>query len=421
MAKKNNNIHEITINIEGEDWKKALDESFKKKVKNVTIDGFRKGKCPRNIYDKKVGVETLFDGAADSVLQTAYTKAIEEAKVVPVIPAEVELTEIDETHVTFKFVITSRPEVTVKNYKGLGVKEEKAEVTDEKIEEEVKKLLDKYAELVIKEDGSVETNDLVTIDYEGFLGSKAFEGGKGENYPLQIGSGTFIPGFEEQLIGMKREEEREIKVTFPEDYHEASLKGKEATFKVKVHEIKTKEKRELDQDFFDDLALEGVNDEATLKEEVKKNLLAQKEMENENIYIDKLLSEVAKNVEVDIPEGMVTEETTRLLKRAEQSMMMQGLNLDLYYQITGQKEEDLRAQLKDEAYQNVLYRLMLEEITKLEKIEVSLDDAKKEAKELAAKYQMAEEDFLKEFGGLDMVQYDLEMRRTLERLKELNK
>jgi trigger factor len=421
MAKKNNNIHEITINIEGEDWKKALDESFKKKVKNVTIDGFRKGKCPRNIYDKKVGVETLFDGAADSVLQTAYTKAIEEAKVVPVIPAEVELTEIDETHVTFKFVITSRPEVTVKNYKGLGVKEEKAEVTDEEIEEEVKKLLDKYAELVIKEDGSVETNDLVTIDYEGFLGSKAFEGGKGENYPLQIGSGTFIPGFEEQLIGMKREEEREIKVTFPEDYHEASLKGQEATFKVKVHEIKTKEKRELDQDFFDDLALEGVNDEASLKEEVKKNILAQKEMENENIYIDKLLSEVAKNVEVDIPEGMVTEETTRLLKRAEQSMMMQGLNLDLYYQITGQKEEDLRAQLKDEAYQNVLYRLMLEEITKLEKIEVSLDDAKKEAKELADKYQMAEEDFLKEFGGLDMVQYDLEMRRTLERLKELNK
>ena len=421
MAKKNNNIHEITINIEGEDWKKALDESFKKKVKNVTIDGFRKGKCPRNIYDKKVGVETLFDGAADSVLQTAYTKAIEGAKVVPVIPAEVELTEIDETHVTFKFVITSRPEVTVKNYKGLGVKEEKAEVTDEEIEEEVKKLLDKYAELVIKEDGSVETNDLVTIDYEGFLGSKAFEGGKGENYPLQIGSGTFIPGFEEQLIGMKREEEREIKVTFPEDYHEASLKGQEATFKVKVHEIKTKEKRELDQDFFDDLALEGVNDEATLKEEVKKNILAQKEMENENIYIDKLLSEVAKNVEVDIPEGMVTEETTRLLKRAEQSMMMQGLNLDLYYQITGQKEEDLRAQLKDEAYQNVLYRLMLEEITKLEKIEVSLDDAKKEAKELADKYQMAEEDFLKEFGGLDMVQYDLEMRRTIERLKELNK
>lgn len=421
MAKKNNNIHEITINIEGEDWKKALDESFKKKVKNVTIDGFRKGKCPRNIYDKKVGVETLFDGAADSVLQTAYTKAIEEAKVVPVIPAEVKLTEIDETHVTFKFVITSRPEVTVKNYKGLGVKEEKAEVTDEEIEEEVKKLLDKYAELVIKEDGSVETNDLVTIDYEGFLGSKAFEGGKGENYPLQIGSGTFIPGFEEQLIGMKREEEREIKVTFPEDYHEASLKGQEATFKVKVHEIKTKEKRELDQDFFDDLALEGVNDEASLKEEVKKNILAQKEMENENIYIDKLLSEVAKNVEVDIPEGMVTEETTRLLKRAEQSMMMQGLNLDLYYQITGQKEEDLRAQLKDEAYQNVLYRLMLEEITKLEKIEVSLDDAKKEAKELADKYQMAEEDFLKEFGGLDMVQYDLEMRRTLERLKELNK
>ena len=185
--------------------------------------------------------------------------------------------------------------------------------------------------------------------------------------------------------------------------------------------LRLKKKRELDQDFFDDLALDGVNDEKSLKEEVKKNILAQKEMENENIYIDKLLSEVAKNVEVDIPEGMIEEETTRLLKRAEQSMMMQGLNLDLYYKITGSKEEDLRNQLKDEAYQNVLYRLMLEEIVKLEKIEVSEEDAKKEAKELADKYQMEEEDFLKEFGGLEMVQYDLEMRRTIERLKELNK
>lgn len=421
MANKKNNIHEITIKIEGEEWQKALDESFKKKVKNVTIDGFRKGKCPRNIYDKKIGVETLFDEAGNIVLQDAYTKAIEEAKVIPVIPGEVELTEVDKDHATFKFIITSRPEVKIKNYKGLGIKEEKATVTDEEVEEEVKKLLDKYAELVIKEDGSVETGDLVTIDYEGFLGSEAFEGGKGENHPLQIGSGEFIPGFEEQLIGMKKEEEREIKVTFPEEYHEESLKGKEATFKVKVHEIKTKEKRELDQDFFDDLALEGVNDEKSLKEEVKKNILAQKEMENENIYIDKLLSEVAKNVEVDIPEGMIEEEINRLLKRVEQSMMMQGLNLNLYYQITGQKEEDLRNQLKDEAYQNVLYRLMLEELVKLEKIEVTEEEAKKEAKELADKYQMEEEDFLKEFGGLDMVQYDLEMRRTIERLKELNK
>ena len=171
------------------------------------------------------------------------------------------------------------------------------------------------------------------------------------------------------------------------------------------------------------LIVENMEDKdvSKLKEEVKKNILAQKEMENENIYIDKLLSEVAKNVEVDIPEGMIEEETTRLLKRAEQSMMMQGLNLDLYYKITGSKEEDLRNQLKDEAYQNVLYRLMLEEIVKLEKIEVSEEDAKKEAKELAEKYQMEEEDFLKEFGGLEMVQYDLEMRRTIERLKELNK
>ena len=253
MANKKNNIHEITIKIEGEEWQKALDESFKKKVKNVTIDGFRKGKCPRNIYDKKVGIETLFDEAGNIVLQDAYTKAIEEAKVMPVIPGEVELTEVDKDHATFKFIITSRPEVKIKNYKGLGIKEEKATVTDEEVEEEVKKLLDKYAELVIKEDGSVETGDLVTIDYEGFLGSKAFEGGKGENYPLEIGSGSFIPGFEEQVVGMQVGEEKELNVTFPENYQAKDLAGQAVVFKVKVHEIKTKVLPEIDDELAKDI------------------------------------------------------------------------------------------------------------------------------------------------------------------------
>lgn len=423
MAKeKNTSKKELTVIIEGVEWTTAIDNAFKEKVKTVTVDGFRKGKCPRDIFEKKYGKETLYIDAAEKLLPTAYERAMEENKdVIPVIQPRVDIKSIDENKVEFVFTIITQPEVNIKKYKGLKVKKDKVEVTKEEIEHELSHLLEKYSELVVKENGTVENGDVAIIDFEGFKDGVAFEGGKGENYSLEIGSNTFIPGFEEQLIGMKKEEEKEIKVTFPEEYHEESLKGKEATFKVKVHEIKTKEKRELDQDFFDDLALDGVNDEKSLKEEVKKNILAQKEMENENIYIDKLLSEVAKNVEVDIPEGMIEEETTRLLKRAEQSMMMQGLNLDLYYKITGSKEEDLRNQLKDEAYQNVLYRLMLEEIVKLEKIEVSEEDAKKEAKELADKYQMEEEDFLKEFGGLEMVQYDLEMRRTIERLKELNK
>lgn len=421
MAKKNNNIHEITIKIEGEEWQKALDESFKKKVKNVTIDGFRKGKCPRNIYDKKVGIETLFDEAGNIVLQDAYTKAIEEAKVIPVIPGEVELTSIDKDQVTFKFTITSRPLVTIKNYKGLGVKEEKVTVTDEEVEEEVKKLLDKYAELVIKEDGSVEADDLVTIDYEGFLGSKAFEGGKGENYPLQIGSGTFIPGFEEQLIGMKSGEEKEINVTFPEDYAASDLAGCAVIFKVKVNEVKTKEVRELDKDFFDDLGMEGIDSKEKLEKEIEANIKANKDVDAENKYIDSLLAEISKNVEVDIPEEMVDDEIHHMIHRFEDQLKMQGISLDMYYQFTGSDENMLHSQMEKEAYEHILYRLTLEEIMKLEKVEVTDKEVEDEIKSLTEKYSMKEEDLLKAIGSKNMIKYDLEMRKVIELLKEANK
>ena len=220
---------------------------------------------------------------------------------------------------------------------------------------------------------------------------------------------------------MKSGDEKDIKVTFPDDYMEESLKGQEVTFKVKVHEIKTKEKRELDEDFFFDLGIEGVNDEESLRKEVEANIKANKDMEEENKYIDKLLEEVSKNVEVDIPEEMVNEEVDRLLRRTEQQMAMQGISLDLYYQVTKSTEKDLRDQLEKEAYQNVLYRLMLEEIMNMEKIEVSEDEAMEEAKRLAERYNMELDDFLNQFGGIEMVQYDQEMRKTIELLKELNK
>ena len=417
MAKKNNNIHEITIKIEGEEWQKALDESFKKKVKNVTIDGFRKGKCPRNIYDKKVGIETLFDEAGNIVLQDAYTKAIEEAKVIPVIPGEVELTSIDKDQATFKFTITSRPLVTIKNYKGLGVKEEKATVTDEEVDEEVKKLLDKYAELVIKEDGSVEADDLVTIDYEGFLGSKAFEGGKGENYPLQIGSGTFIPGFEEQLIGMKKEEEKEIKVTFPEEYHEESLKGKEATFKVKVNEVKETIIPSLNEEFFKDLNMEGVNDRASLESALKETLAARKEQQAEGEYVDKLLEKLSEQTKIELPEEMIGDEIHRMIHQYEDNLKMQGITLEQFYQFTNSNEDMLKEQMKDEAVKRIKYRLMLEEIIKLEKLTATDEEADKEASEIASKYGMEKEDFLTQFGGLEMIKYDLEMRKAIDVLK----
>lgn len=415
------NVHTVPVKIEGEKWTNALDKVFAKKQKTAKVDGFRTGKVPRDIYEKHFGKESLFLDAADLLLQEAYLQAMEESKLVPVVQPAVDLKGIDENGVEFEFKIITKPEVKVKKYKGLNIKPEKVEVTNDEINHELGHLLERYTELVTKEDGAVAEGDVAVIDFEGFKDGVAFDGGKGENYSLEIGSHTFIPGFEEQVIGMKTGEEKDLELTFPEDYGAKDLAGAKVIFKVKVNEIKTKEKRELDEEFFEDLAMEGVNSEETLKEEIKKSLVAQKEVDAENKYIDKILEEVSKNVETDIPEEMVEEEIDRLLKRFEEQMKMQGISLDLYYKFTNTTEKDLRSQMEKEAYANVLYRLMLEEIMNLEKIEVSAEEAEKEATELAEKYKMSKEDFLSQFGGIEMIQYDLEMRKTLDLLKELNK
>lgn len=420
MAKSKNEL-EISVKIEGEAWKKALDQAFQKKVKEVKVDGFRKGKVPRDLYEKKFGKESLFFDGADIVLPDAYQKAMEENNVIPVVQPGVDLKSIDENGVEFTFKIITKPEVNIKKYKGLGVNPEVVEVTDEEVEHELHHLLERFEEAITKEEGTVEEGNIAVIDFEGFKDGVAFDGGKGENYSLEIGSHTFIPGFEEQLIGMNIGEEKEIKVTFPSDYASEELKGQEAIFKVKVNEIKEKKTRELDQDFFEDLGMDGVDTKEKLMDEIKSNVKAQKEMDAENKYVDNLLETIGKNTEVDIPEEMVEEEIDRLIGRFSEQMKMQGISLDLYYQFTKTTEKDLREQMEKEAFSHVLYRLMLEEIMKLEKIEVSVEDAEKEAQELADKYQMPKEEFLKNFGGIDMIQYDLEMRKVIELLKELNK
>lgn len=419
-TEKKNNVHEVIVKIEGVEWTEALDKAFKSKQKDAKVDGFRKGKVPRNIYEKHYGKESLFFLAAEEVLQSAYAKAMEESNLIPVVQPSVDIKDISDKGVEFTFKIITKPEVKIKNYKGLGIKPEEIKVTKDEIDHEIGHLLEEYTELVTKE-GEVKNGDVAVIDFEGFKDGKPFDGGKGENYSLEIGSNTFIPGFEEQVIGMKTGEEKDLTVSFPEDYGVEDLKGQPVIFKVKVNEIKEKVTRELDKEFFEDLAMEGVHSKETLEKEVEKNIKAQKEADNENKYIDHLLGEVAKNVEVDIPQEMVDEETTRLLGRFEQQMAMQGISLDIYYQFTKSSEEDLRKQMDKEAYQNVLYRLMLEEIMNLEKIEVSQEEASKEAEELAKKYKMDKEDFLKQFGGLEMIQYDLEMHKVIDLLKELNK
>ena len=419
-TEKKNNVHEVIVKIEGVEWTEALDKAFKSKQKDAKVDGFRKGKVPRNIYEKHYGKESLFFLAAEEVLQSAYAKAMEESNLIPVVQPSVDIKDISDKGVEFTFKIITKPEVKIKNYKGLGIKPEEIKVTKDEIDHEIGHLLEEYTELVTKE-GEVKNKDVVVIDLEEKKKKKTKKKRKGENYSLEIGSNTFIPGFEEQVIGMKTGEEKDLTVSFPEDYGVEDLKGQPVIFKVKVNEIKEKVTRELDKEFFEDLAMEGVHSKETLEKEVEKNIKAQKEADNENKYIDHLLEEVAKNVEVDIPQEMVDEETTRLLGRFEQQMAMQGISLDIYYQFTKSSEEDLRKQMDKEAYQNVLYRLMLEEIMNLEKIEVSQEEASKEAEELAKKYKMDKEDFLKQFGGLEMIQYDLEMHKVIDLLKELNK
>lgn len=423
MAKKENankNVHEVSTKIEGESWKKALDRAFAEKQKTVKVDGFRKGKVPREIFEKKFGKEALFVDAADMVLQEAYLKVMEESKLIPVAQPEVNLKSLDETGVEFTFKIVTKPEVKVNKYKGLNVKPGKVEVTDEEVNHELEHLLERYTELVTKE-GKVANGDVAIIDFEGFKDGVAFPGGKGENYNLEIGSNTFIPGFEEQIIGMGIGEEKDLDLTFPEDYGAKDLAGAKVVFKVKVNEIKEKHTRELDEEFFEDLGMEGIDTEDKLKAEIKESIKAQKEMDVENKYVDDLFEAVSKNTEVDIPEEMVEEEVNRLMGRFEEQMKMQGISLQSYYQFTGSDEATLKSQMEKEAYKNVLYRLMLEEVMNQEKIEVTDEEVEKEVEELATKYQMDKEDFLKEFGGKEMIQYDLEMRRVVELLKEYNK
>lgn len=414
------NKHEVTIKIEGENWTKALDKAFKEKQKDAKVDGFRKGKVPRDIFEKHFGKEALFIPAADYVLQEAYIKAMEESKLEPVVQPEVDLKSLDENGVEFLFKIITKPELKIKTYKGLGVKPEEVKVTKEEIEHEIGHLLEHFAEVVTK-DGKVENGDIAVIDFEGKKDGVAFEGGKGENYSLEIGSNTFIPGFEEQIIGMKAGEEKDINVTFPEDYHAEDLAGQPVVFTVKVEEVKEKKNRELDEDFFEDLGMENVNSKETLEKEIESNIKNQKEIQAENAYVDKLLEKIGEQVEVDIPEEMVNHEVDHLMKRFEEQLKMQGISLDVYYQFTASDEAALRSQMEKEAYSNVLYRLMLEEIMKLEKVEVSDEEVEKESQQLADKYQMPKEELVKEFGGLDMIKYDLEMRKVIETLKELNK
>ena len=417
---KKKNVFEVSVEFTKEEFENAIDKAFDKKKNDIKMDGFRKGKVPKDLYIKKAGKESLYMDAIDVLLPEAYDRVFKDGKYQPIIDPKVDLKKMDENGVEFLFTITTMPEVKISKYTGLEVKKPSVKVTKAEVEKEIESLLEKYSELEIKENGAVENKDIAVIDFEGFKDGVAFEGGKGENYSLEIGSNTFIPGFEEQLIGMKNGEEREIEVTFPEEYQAEELKGAKATFKVKVNEIKTKVQRELDEDFFEDLGMEGVNSKETLEEEIKANIKAHKEMDAENEYIDALLKAVAKNTKVDIPEELIEDEINHMIKRFEQQIKMQGISLDVYYEITRSKEEDLRNNMKEEATNHILYRFILDTIKEKEKITVEEKEIEEEFENLAKQYNVSTEEIKKMYGDPHMMSYELEARKVIDFLKENN-
>ena len=415
---KNKNLKEIVIKVEGKQWEDALEKAFKKANSKVKIDGFRPGKAPKAVFLKRYGIESLFMDASEYCIESAYNKMIEENKDLEIAAQPVlNINSIDEKYIEYSFTITLKPEVKLGKYKDLEVRKEKVTVTKKEIEEAVNHMREHYKENIVKE-GAIKKGDIAIIDFEGFKDGVAFDGGKGENYSLEIGSNTFIPGFEEQLIGMKAGDEKEINVTFPENYHSESLKGAPATFKVKVNEVKEVKIPELDKEFFEDLGMEGIDTKEALEKQVKENIKASKESEVENKYIEALLDEIAKTTKVDVPDTMVNDETERMVEQFSSQIAMQGISIDQFYKYTNSNKETLKEQYKEEALKRIKYRLIIEQIIKEEKIKVTDKEVDKKVDELAKKYNATKEELKKQYGeNFEYIKYDLEVNKAFDIIK----
>lgn len=411
-----NNVKKIVKEYNGEVWTKAIGSAYDKIKKDVTVDGFRKGMVPFDMFVSKNGVEPLYNDAIDILLTTEYKKVFDEVKEIPVVQPSIDIKNISKDAISIEYTFISSPEVKLGAYKNLGIKKETAKVTAKEVKEEIEKLQAKYAEIQVKETGKVENGNTVVIDFEGFLNGKPFEGGKAENYPLEIGSHTFIPGFEEGLIGMSTGEEKDLNLTFPENYTE-ELKGKDVTFKVKVNIIKEKVLPEINEDFFKDLGYDDVKTKEELEAKIKEQIKTRKEADIENKYIDECLEAATSNMKVEINPEIIDDEIHRMIDQMSEQLKMNGITLEQYMQFTGMTHEDLHKQYEEMATKRVKERFLLENVAKVEKIEVSDKDAEAKAEEMAKNYGMTKENLLKEFGGLDMVKYDMKMRAAINIVK----
>ena len=414
MEKLEHNMARITIEVPCEEFEKAVERAYQKNKNRISIPGFRKGKVPRQMMEKMYGKEVFFDDAANMIIPDAYQKAFEECDEEIVSSPKIDVVQLEAGKpFIFTAEVALKPEVTLGEYKGVEVDKVSAEVTEEEIEEQIKKELEEQSRQVVVEGRPVQDGDLTVIDFEGFVDGVAFEGGKGENYSLTIGSGSFIPGFEEQLIGKNVDEECEVNVTFPEEYHAADLAGKPAVFKCKIHEIKEKQVPALDADFADDAGFDSVEE---YKEDVKKNLAEKKEKAAKDAKEDAVIDLIVANATMDVPDAMVETAQKQMIDEFAQQLSMQGLSLDQYFMFTGMTKEMMMEQTKPRAEKRLKARLVLEEIAKAEGIEASEEEYEVQLKEMADGYKMDMERVRKMISAYDKKQMmkDLAIKKAID-------
>lgn len=416
--KVENNQGVLTIEVDATQVDAALDQAFKKVVQKVQVPGFRKGKVPRKMFESRFGVESLYQDALDILLPTAYGQAVREAGIEPVDRPEVDVTQMEQgKNLIFKATVTVKPEVKLGDYKGLSIEEKDFSVTEESVDAELKRMQERHAELVAVEEGAAQTGDIAVIDFEGFQDGVAFEGGKAEDYSLELGSGTFIAGFEEQLVGLSIGEEKEITVTFPEEYHSPNLAGKEAVFQVKLNSLKRKNLPALDDEFAKDVSEFDTLEE--LKADTKKKLEEKTAQEKDQYVREQLVLKAAENAEIDLPAVMVEHELDQMVNEFGQRLQYQGMTLELYYQFSGMDESQLRDQLRADATSRVRTSLTLEAIGKAENIEATEEDVNAELDKLAGVYGRPADELRKIFAAQDgmlALYRDLQTRKTVDLL-----
>ena len=387
VEKLEKNMAKLTIEASAEDLEKAIEKAYQKQKSQISIPGFRKGKVPRQMVEKMYGKEVFYEDAANELIPDAYDKALEECEEDIVSSPKIEVTQIESGKpFVFTATVALKPEVKLGKYKGVKIDKIDTEVTDEEVDAEINRERENNARNITVEDRPVKDGDVTTLDFEGFVDGVAFDGGKGENYPLTIGSGAFIPGFEEQLVGAEIGKEVEVKVTFPEDYQAENLKGKDAVFKCTIKEIKEKELPELDDEFASEVS--EFDTLAEYREDVKKNLTEKKEKDAKNAREEAAVKAAVDDSEMEIPDAMLETQQRQMVDEFAQRITMQGLSMEQYFQFTGTNYQQMVEQVKPQAEERIKSRLVLEAVAKAENLEASEEDYEKELETMAEVYQM---------------------------------